>query len=137
MSKRLSDAEFRAKLFGPSPPPNSARAYAVGVIDGEKNVADVRSEVELADDARRAALADKTHLMEALEMRLIADIYLDAHCYRMAYPAVVRASLSLLDVSKLFSGSVSMRLGDSGVFIEGGLLRLMLEAPSPSTGKAT
>jgi hypothetical protein len=102
----------------------------MGVIDGEKNMAAVRREVELANDARRASWADKTRLMQALEMRLVADIYLDAHCYRMAYPAVVRVSLSLLDVSNLFSGSVPMRLGDSGVFIEGGVLRLMLEAPS-------
>ncbi len=134
MSKRLSDAQFRDRVLGSSPPPNSERAYAMGVIDGEKNVAAVRSEVELANDGRRAALDDKRHLMEALEMRLTADIHLDAHCYRVGYPSSVRVSLSLLDVSNLFSGSVSMRLGDSGVFIEGGILRLMLEAPT--TGKA-
>ena len=109
-NKRLPDKEFRDRMLGPKPPPNALRAYAIGVTDGEKVPLALRLRLEEAEAALRAALSDRLQSMEILATTYEADLHLGAHC-------------------DLFSNRVPLRLGGSGIVIQGKPLRAIIEAP--------
>jgi hypothetical protein len=137
MKKRLTDREFKVAILGAHPPPNSVRAYGLGIKDGEANINRLREEITLLASERNAIIREKSDLNDVLNAGFSADIHFsDLPGDLAGWLKTDRLTLLALHGLLMNGSRLHARLGDHQVLSRHsiGYVNLM-PRPSPITSK--